>query len=92
MPNSKNLRLIRNLRIELMKYERRSLNYTRKITPKSKPTIAAAHLYHPLTDKAIGEHRLMTQEEVSQIVSQVIRQELRGQINRHGNYQNTRGR
>ena len=63
-----------------------------KTTPKSKPTIAAAHRYHALTDKAIGEHRLMTQEEVGRIVSQVIRQELRGQINRHGNYQNTRGR
>ena len=34
----------------------------------------------------------MIQEEVGQIVSQVIRQELRGQNNRHANYQNTRGR
>ena len=33
-----------------------------------------------------------SQEEVGQIVSQVIRQQLRGQIYRHGNYQNTRGR
>ena len=63
-----------------------------KTTPKSKPTVAAAHRYHPFTDKAIGEHCPVTQEEVGQIVSQVIRQELRGQINRHGNYQNTRGR
>lgn len=61
-------------------------------TPKSKPTIAAAHRYHPFTDKATGERCPVTQEEAGQIVSQVIHQELRGQINRQRNYQTTRGR
>ena len=63
-----------------------------KTAPKPKSTIAAADRYHPFTDKAAGESRPVTREEVSQIVSQVIRQELRGQNSRHANYQNTRGR
>ena len=64
----------------------------KKTTPKSKPTITAAHRYHPFTDKATGEHCPVTQEEAGQIVLQVIHQELRGQINRQRNYQTTRGR
>ena len=63
-----------------------------KSDPKPKPAIAAADRFHPLTNKATGEFRPVTRGEVGQMVSQVIRQELRGQNNRHANYQNTRGR
>ena len=63
-----------------------------KTATKPKPTIAAADRFHPFTDKATGEFHPVIREEVGQIVSQVIRQELRGQNNRHANYQNTRGR
>lgn len=63
-----------------------------KSDPKPKPAIAAADRFHPFSDKATGEFHPVTREEVGRIVSQVIRQELRGQNNRNANYQNTRGR
>ena len=63
-----------------------------KTAPKAKPTIAAANRYHPFTEKAAGECSPVTQEEVSQIVSQVIHKELPGKNNRHANFQNPRGR
>ena len=63
-----------------------------KTAPKPKPAIATADRFHPFTEKATGEFRPVTQKEVGQIVSQVIRHELSGQNNRHADYQNTRGR
>ena len=71
---------------------RRSLNCKRKLREKPKRTIAATDRYHPFSHKATREFLLVKRKAVSQIVSQVIHQELRGQNNRHVNYQKTCGR
>ena len=44
-----------------------------KTAPKPEPAIAGADRFQPFTDKARGELRPVTREEVGQIVSQVIR-------------------
>ena len=59
---------------------------------KPKSTITPANHYHPFSDQAAGEFHPMTQEEVSQIVSQVICHELHGQNKMQANHQNTPGR
>lgn len=63
-----------------------------KTAPKPKSTITAADHYHPFRDQAAGEFHPGTQEQVSQIVTQVICQELHRQNKTQANYQNTRGR